>query len=74
MRHCPAERPTQGEWKVITWAEYLLAARQIAGGLADLGVGAGERVGDLVGQPGGMAPRGPWDPSQRERDGARLPD
>jgi long-chain acyl-CoA synthetase len=47
MRHCPAERPTQGEWKVLTWAEYLLAARQIAGGLADLGVGVGERVAIL---------------------------
>lgn len=47
MRYCPAERPTQGEWKVITWAEYLLAARQIASGLAELGVDPGGRVAIL---------------------------
>jgi long-chain acyl-CoA synthetase len=47
MRHCPVERPTQGEWRILTWAEYLLAARQIAGGLAELGVGPGDRVAIL---------------------------
>ncbi len=47
MRHCPAERPTQGEWKALTWGEYLLAARQIAGGLAEIGVVPGGRVGVL---------------------------
>ena len=47
MRHCPAERPTQVDWKVLTWAEYLLAARQIAGGLADLGIDPGGRVAIL---------------------------
>ena len=34
MRRCPGERPTPGEWDVTTWAEYLLAARQVGGGLA----------------------------------------
>ena len=47
MRHCPDERSTAGEWKAITWAEYLLAARQVAGGLAELGVGPGQRVAIL---------------------------
>ena len=47
MRYCPVERPTQGEWKALTWGEYLLAARQIAGGLAELGVARGGRVAIL---------------------------
>jgi len=47
MRHCPDERSTAGEWKATTWAEYLLAATQIAGGLAELGVGPGQRVAIL---------------------------
>ena len=47
MRYCPAERRSEGEWKSITWAEYLLAARQIAAGLAELGVGRGGRVAIL---------------------------
>ncbi|MGO9962936.1 MAG: AMP-dependent synthetase/ligase [Acidimicrobiales bacterium] len=47
MRHCPAERPNEAEWKAITWAEYVLAARQIAAGLAELGVGRGGRVAIL---------------------------
>jgi long-chain acyl-CoA synthetase len=47
MRHCPAERRSEGEWQAITWAEYLLAARQIAAGLAELGVGRGGRVAIL---------------------------
>ena len=47
MRHYPAERPVQGDWKVVTWAEYLLAVRQIAAGLAELGIGSGGRVAIL---------------------------
>ena len=47
MRHLPAGRPGDGEWKVVTWAEYLSAARQVAAGLAGLGVAPGERVGIL---------------------------
>ena len=47
MRHCSGERLTPGEWEVMTWAEYLLAARQVAGGLAELGVGPGQRVAIL---------------------------
>ena len=47
MRHRPDERSTAGEWEVITWAEYLLAARQVAGGLAELGVEPGQRVAIL---------------------------
>jgi len=35
------------DWRVLTWAEYLLAARQIAGGLADLGIDPGGRVAIL---------------------------
>jgi len=47
MRHCPGERSTAGEWEAVTWAEYLLAATQIAGGLAELGVEPGQRVAIL---------------------------
>jgi len=47
MWHCPGEHSTPGAWDVITWAEYLLAARQIGGGLAELGVDPGERVAIL---------------------------
>ena len=47
MRRCPDERSTAGEWEAITWAEYLLAARQVAGGLAELGVDPGQRVAIL---------------------------
>ena len=43
MRHCPPDE----DWKMITWSEYLLAARQIAGGLAELGVAQGARVAIL---------------------------
>jgi long-chain acyl-CoA synthetase len=42
-----AEEPTEGDWKALTWGEYLLAARQIAGGLAELGVERGGRVAIL---------------------------
>lgn len=47
IRHCSGERLSPGEWEVITWAEYLLAARQVAGGLAEFGVGPGQRVAIL---------------------------
>jgi long-chain acyl-CoA synthetase len=43
MRHCAADRQA-GEWEVLTWADYLLAARQVAGGLAEIGVEPGQRV------------------------------
>jgi long-chain acyl-CoA synthetase len=46
MRHCRGDG--QGAaWDVITWAEYLAAAGQVAGGLAELGVGPGARVSIL---------------------------
>jgi len=44
MRHRPAGGD---EWEVVTWAEYLLAARQVAGGLAELGVVPGQRAAIL---------------------------
>ena len=47
MRRHPPDGPTSGEWEVVTWAEYLLAARRIAGGLAELGVEPGQRVAIL---------------------------
>ena len=47
LRHCPGEHQGAGEWETFTWAEYLLAASQIAGGLAELGVGPGQRVAIL---------------------------
>lgn len=47
MRRCPDERSTAGEWEAITWAEYLAAATQIAGGLAEFGVDPGQRVAIL---------------------------
>ncbi|MGD0082163.1 MAG: long-chain fatty acid--CoA ligase [Acidimicrobiales bacterium] len=47
MRHCPGDHPTSAEWEVLTWADYLLAARQIAAGLAELGVDPGQRVAIL---------------------------
>ena len=45
MRHRDAGRPAGERWKIVAWAEYLSAARQIAAGLAGLGVTAGDRVG-----------------------------
>jgi len=47
MRYRPAERPARANWETITWAEYLLIVRQVAGGLAELGVEPGRRVGIL---------------------------
>ncbi len=47
MRRCPPDRATSGEWETLTWADYLLAAREIAAGLAELGVEPGQRVGIL---------------------------
>ena len=47
MRRCPDERSTFGESEGITWAEYLVAATQIAAGLAELGVDPGQRVAIL---------------------------
>ncbi|MGO8875019.1 MAG: AMP-dependent synthetase/ligase [Acidimicrobiales bacterium] len=47
MRYRPAGQATGKPWEVVTWGEYLLAARQVAGGLAELGVEPGERVAIL---------------------------
>jgi long-chain acyl-CoA synthetase len=47
MKRCPDDRYTTGEWQALTWGEYVVAATQIAGGLAELGVGPGQRVAIL---------------------------
>ena len=47
MRYCPPGHPVEEEWKAVSWGEYLLGARQVSGGLADLGVVPGGRVGIL---------------------------
>jgi long-chain acyl-CoA synthetase len=47
MRRGPDERSTAGGWEALTWSEYLLAATQVAGGLAELGVNPGQRVAIL---------------------------
>ena len=47
MRYCPSGHTVEGEWQVVSWAEYLLGARQVAGGLAELGVVPGGRVAVL---------------------------
>jgi long-chain acyl-CoA synthetase len=47
MRYRPSERTTGGQWQVVTWAEYLLRARQVAGGLAELGLVPGQRAAVL---------------------------
>lgn len=47
MRYLPAGHRGEGAWGRLSWAEYLLAARQVAGGLAELGVVPGGRVGIL---------------------------
>lgn len=41
-------RDHTGKWQVINWKDYELAARQVAAGLAELGLGAGSRVGILA--------------------------
>src|SRR5687768_4384631 len=38
----------QGEWRTLTWREADTAAREIAGGLASLGIGRGDAVGLLA--------------------------
>ena len=43
MRH----REASGEWMSTTWGQYLLGVRQVAAGLAELGVAPGERVAIL---------------------------
>ena len=47
MRYRPVGPGTEENWKVVTWAEYLAAARQVAAGLEAFGVGSGERVAIL---------------------------
>ena len=47
MRYCPGGRSVEDDWQVLSWADYLLGARQVAGGLAELGIGPGERVAIL---------------------------
>ena len=47
MRHLTEGQSMADDWHVVTWAEYLLAAREIAGGLAELGVAPGQRVAVL---------------------------
>ena len=42
-------RNASGRWEIITWAEYLLAVRQVAGGLAELGLEPGARAAILAG-------------------------
>jgi long-chain acyl-CoA synthetase len=40
-------RNAEGEWQVISWSDYLAAVRQVAGGLAALGIAPGSRVAVL---------------------------
>jgi len=50
MRRCLGEHGASGaDWEVLTWADYLLAASQVAGGLAELGIEPGRRVAILSG-------------------------
>jgi long-chain acyl-CoA synthetase len=49
-----SERPAlryrrDGEWQTVTWAEYGTAVREVAAGLAALGVETGDRAGILAG-------------------------
>ena len=44
MRHRSESR---GEWEIITWGEYLRAARQVAAALSQVGVEPGQRVAIL---------------------------
>ncbi len=47
MRYQPQGRAAGDQWNVVTWAEYLLTARQVAGGLAELGLVPGQRAAVL---------------------------
>lgn len=47
MRYRDVGQPASRPWEVVTWGEYLLAARQVAAGLAELGLEPGERVAIL---------------------------
>jgi len=48
LRRCPGERGASAEdWEVLTWADYQSAACQVAAGLAEVGVGPGDRVAIL---------------------------
>lgn len=49
MRSREAGQPATAPWNVVTWSEYLLRVRRVAGGLAELGVEPGERVAILGG-------------------------
>ncbi|MGD0379104.1 MAG: long-chain fatty acid--CoA ligase [Acidimicrobiales bacterium] len=42
-------RRAVGGWETLTWADYGRAAAQVTAGLADLGIGAGERIAILSG-------------------------
>lgn len=42
-------RRSRGEWEVFTWADYGRAVAEVTAGLADLGIGPGERVAILSG-------------------------
>jgi long-chain acyl-CoA synthetase len=46
MRYRAAEH--RDEWEIVTWRQYLVAARQVAEGLAELGVEPGDRVAILA--------------------------
>jgi len=48
MRHTRFPH-TAAEWEIITWSDYLLAVRQLAAGLAELGLEPGGRVAVLSG-------------------------
>ena len=49
-------RRTDAGWETVTWAEYGQAVAEVTAGLADLGIGPGERVAILSTQPGRVAP------------------
>ena len=42
-------RRAVGGWETLTWADYGQAAAEVTAGLADLGIGAGERIAILSG-------------------------
>ena len=47
MRYRPTGHTDEDRWRVVTWADYLLAAREIAAGLAEMGALPGERIAIL---------------------------